>query len=372
MLEERAGSPGGGDDEDTAMPGSAFSANAPIEGPGLWTGAELTAAGATDWLYELTREDVSELLGAVAKVRRLGLELHQIAPRHFELPLLGPRLARIGRELEFGRGFKLIRGFPVDELEMEELRIAYFGLSTHLGIPLAQSTKNDILGDVRDETTVVDVNLRGYTSNIELGFHNDCVDVVGLLCVRPAKSGGVSRIVSAVAVYNIMMAERPDLFEVLHDEPCFYYWQDDAPPDQLGYYWFHAFSYFEGRLTTRWLPRALLGFQEEVESLPRMSGQLREALVYAGEVANRKGMAFDMSFRRGDIQYLSDARIWHARTAFEDYEDPSLRRHLLRVWLSRYWQERTAPDLDNVGTVLADATSWPRRRVYPVPVYETW
>lgn len=349
-----------------------FFAPAPIDSPGTWTGAGLAGEGATDWLYELTDDDVAEVVAAVAAVRRRGLDLTQIAPRHFELPRLGPTLKRIARELEFGRRFKLLRGFPLDELASDDVRIAYFGLSTHLGIPLGQSTKNDILGDVRNETTVIDVNLRGYTSNIELAFHNDCVDVVGLCCLRPARSGGTSRIVSALSVYNTVMTERPDLFAALHDEPCYYYWQDDAPPDQLGYYWFHAFSYFEGRVTTRWLPRTLINFQEQVPELPRMSDRLREALIFAGEVAEREGMAFDMHFRRGDIQYLSDGQIWHARTAFEDDEDPALRRHLLRVWLSRYWQQRTAPDLDNVADVLGDAAVWPRRRVYPVEVFGTW
>ncbi len=354
------------------MAACSFAAPAPIESPGAWTGGELNRSGAADWLYELSEGDAAEMLRAVAAVKRRGLGLTEIAPRHFELPRLGPRLKRIARELEFGRGFKLLRGFPLDELGADDARIAYFGLSTHLGIPLAQSTKNDILGDVRNETTVIDVNLRGYTSNIELAFHNDCVDVVGLCCLRPARAGGTSRIVSAVSVHNTVMSERPDLFEALHDEPCYYYWQADAPPDQLGYYWFHAFSYFEGRLTTRWLPRALLSFQEQVPALPRMSDRLREALLFAGEVAERDGMAFDMHFQRGDIQYLSDGQIRHARTAFEDDEDPSLRRHLLRVWLNRYWQQRTAPDLDNVADALGDASVSPRRRVYPVEVHGTW
>ena len=28
------------------------------------------------------------------------------------------------------------------------------------------------------------------------------------------------------------------------------------------------------------------------------------------------------------------AQIWHARTAFEDWEEPARKRHLLRLWLS--------------------------------------
>jgi Taurine catabolism dioxygenase TauD, TfdA family len=349
-----------------------FTAEVPIETPAAWTGEEITRSGSDDWRYELDDDDVSEVLGAVEKLKARGLDLAQIAPRNFELPRLGPKMKRISRELEFGRGFKLLRGLPVDSLALEDTRLAFFGLSTHLGIPVAQSTKNDILGDVRDETTVVDVNVRGYKSRIQLDYHNDCVDVVGLGCVRPARSGGVSRIVSAVSVYNVVMQERPDLFRVLHDEPCYYYWQVDGPPEQLDYYWFHAFSYFEGRLTTRWLPGALFRFQEDVPHLPRMSDELREALEFAQSVANRDPMALDMHFQRGDVQYLSDAQIWHSRTAFEDDEDPSLRRHLLRVWLSRYWQTRTAPDLDNSADALGDAAVWPRRRIYPVPVYDTW
>ncbi len=354
------------------MSSISYMAVGPLESPAVWTGREIVESGETDWVHELSGLEIAEVLQAVARVRARGLDIAEIAPRNFELPRLGPIMKRIGRELEFGRGFKLVRGFPVDELDHAGLRLAYFGLSTHLGIPLAQSTKNDILGDVRDETTVHDVNLRGYTSNVELDFHNDCVDIVGLHCVRAAKKGGASRIVSALAVHNVLMAERPDLFRVLHEEPCYYYWQNDAPAGQLPYYWYRAFSYFEGRLTTRWLPGTLLRFQQQVPELPRMSAELAEAFAVAQEIANRDGMALDMNFRPGDIQYLSDGQIWHARTAFEDYEEPDRRRHLLRVWLSRYFQVRPAPDSDNVGDTLGDAAVSPRRRIYPVPLYDTW
>jgi len=36
----------------------------------------------------------------------------------------------------------------------------------------------------------------------------------------------------------------------------------------------------------------------------------------------------------GDMQFLSNHTIAHARTAYQDFADPAARRHLLRLWLS--------------------------------------
>jgi len=349
-----------------------FMPQSPLASPATWTGEKIATSGMTDWLLELSQPELTELSAAVAAARRRSLAVSEIAPANFELPLLGPKLKRIGREVEFGRGFSLIRGLPAVDLSLEELRLAFFGMSTYLGIPLGQSGKNDILGDVRNEAAVLDENTRGYKLGEALAYHNDCVGIVGLLCVRPARSGGVSKIVSATAVHNIVMIERIDLLRALYDEPCYYSWQGDGPVGQLNYYWFRCFSYFEGRLTTRWLPREVMQFHDDMPEIPRMSAQLREALEFTDAVANRDGLAFDMRFQPGDIQYLNDSVIWHSRTAYEDDPDLSRRRHLLRVWLNPYAPRPVAPDLENIHDALGDAAVWPRRRIYPVPVHDTW
>lgn len=50
-------------------------------------------------------------------------------------------------------------------------------------------------------------------------------------------------------------------------------------------------------------------------------------------IANAPSFHVEMNFESGDIQFLNNARVLHAREAFDDSDDPAERRHLLRLWL---------------------------------------
>jgi len=52
------------------------------------------------------------------------------------------------------------------------------------------------------------------------------------------------------------------------------------------------------------------------------------------EIASSPDFFLDMELEPGDIQWLSNHTILHARTAYEDHEEPERKRHLLRLWLS--------------------------------------
>ena len=41
-----------------------------------------------------------------------------------------------------------------------------------------------------------------------------------------------------------------------------------------------------------------------------------------------------MDLEPGDVQLLSNHTVLHARTDYEDYSEPELKRHLLRLWIS--------------------------------------
>src|SRR6202043_1246613 len=111
--------------------------------------------------------------------------------------------------VESGIGMALIRGLPVDRKDCDFLARILWGLGTHIGIALPQSSKGDVIGHVKDfggdsglPTT------RGYESRIALPFHTDRCDITMLMCVRPACSGGDSSVVSGLAVHNLMLARR--------------------------------------------------------------------------------------------------------------------------------------------------------------------
>jgi len=337
----------------------------PIETRGAWLGQDL-ASTPQRWTYHLTGTDVAELCHALGSVRDRGLALHQIASRDFVLPTLGPRLKTLTRDIAEGLGFLLLRGFPTEGLSVEDITTLYFGCLTHVGLPIAQSAGNDLVGHVRDEGGPA-ATTRGYQTSKALGYHSDSSDLVALFCVKPAASGGLSKIMSAVKVHNIVQAERPDLLRVLYEQPFHCSWSGHEPKGQPPYYWVRFFSWYGGRLQ-------ISGIKERYVDDPPLSPEQREAVAFVRGIQESREaeLHLPMDFEPGDVQILDNSIIWHSRTAFADHEDPALRRHLLRVWLNYYAERPVAPDFWNRYDAVGQLTSSPKRALFDVEVYDTW
>jgi hypothetical protein len=172
------------------------------------------------------------------------------------------------------------------------------------------------------------------------------VDVVGLFCQRKAKKGGASYLVSALTIHNVLRKERPDLIEVLH-QPFNLDWRGENPEGEQPWYTCPMFSYHDGKLTSRITSRAFF------ESVVRHGEHLaltdlqREALDVVQEISERESLRLSMGFQQGDIQFINNHQILHAREDYEDYDDPKLKRHLLRMWISFPAEHRRslAPEL---------------------------
>ena len=70
------------------------------------------------------------------------------------------------------------------------------------------------------------------------------------------------------------------------------------------------------------------------DDVPPFTRDEQELLDLYEEIASSPDFFLDMELEPGDIQRLSNHTILHARTAYDDYEEPERRRHLLRLWLS--------------------------------------
>jgi hypothetical protein len=314
----------------------------------------------------LTPDDRADVQEALVQARKYQVEAHCLSSRNFELPILGPKLRRFARDISEGMGFVLIRGFPTEGLGLDDITLMYFGCLTHIGIPIAQSASNDLIGHVRDEGTVA-ATTRGYQTNKSLGYHSDSADLVSLFCVRPAQSGGRSRILSAVTVHNIIQSERPDLLRVLYDEPFYCSWSGQQPSGQSPFYWTRFFSWSGGRLHTS-------GIKEKYAESPAMSDAQWEAIGFIRTLLDTREdeLVLDMDFEPGDVQILDNSIVWHSRTSFVDHPDPSQRRHLLRVWLNYYAERPVAPDFSNRYDMVGQRTTSPKRRLFDVEVFDTW
>jgi len=304
-------------------------ATAPVGGAAAWRGPDV--AGRSDWLVRLGREEIAELEAAARGCS--GLALERIGRAEFVLPALAPRIRQWAAELDGGRGFLLLRGLPVAEWGEELSSMVFWGLGHHLGIPGGQNPQEELLGHVRNYGEDADNPfVRKYRTAANIAYHCDLADVVGLLCLQPAKSGGASRIVSSVAVHDELLRRRPDLVARLY-EPFLLDTRDEARDGRMPWVPVQPCCHADGRLRTFYHSDYFRSVERH-ESAPRFTPLERELMDLYEDIASSPQLYLDMNFQAGDVQFISNHTVLHARTGYEDWPEPARTRHLLRLWLS--------------------------------------
>ena len=312
----------------------------PVRGESTWVGADMRA---TDrWLYRLSVHDVADLEHGLASVRKRGLQI-PFSRSDFPIGEFADTLATLRREMENGTGVVLVRDFPVDRWGLDGSRLCYWGIGAHLGTALAQTPRAELLIDVRDEggDQYKDPTARGFHTNRRLPFHNDQGDVVGLLCLRTAKAGGLSSVASAAAIHNEILAMRPDLLAVLY-EPYYSDIRGEEPPGRKPYYAEPRFSMWNNKLFCVH-GRTYIDSAQRFPEVPRLTKAQIDAMELVDKIAQSEKFRLDMDFLPGDIQFLNNHVVLHTRTDFEDHPEPDKKRHLLRLWLRTPAYEELPP-----------------------------
>lgn len=295
-----------------------------------WHGPEMAAR--SDWIRAFTDEEIRELERAVDAVANR--EIIELRGSDFDLPLLDALLAQIRDDVVDGRGFALLRGLPVEEWSLERIACAYWAMGSRIGVPVSQNRVGNLLGHVTDVGgDAHHPNQRGHQSSDALAFHTDIgAEIVGLLCLRGARTGGESALVSAAALWNELVAERPDLAEVLTDT---YYFdrRNEVVEGQKPWCDMPVFCPLEGHVVASFVPE-FIGSAQRFEDVPQMTRRQEEALAKIKELANDSRFKLEMDFQPGDIQLVNNLVLLHSRTEYEDWPEAERRRHLLRLWLS--------------------------------------
>lgn len=304
----------------------------PIGGPAAWYGRDL--AQQTDWIFEFAPYELEEIDTAIRQHVADGREMDQISPETFKLPKLSERLADTLGEVLTGRGFILLRGFPVDRYSVPEAAIAYLGVGAHFGKFRSQNAMGHLLGHVRDiGKDIRDKTTRYYQTNRGLEYHTDSSDIVALLCLKTAKSGGASRIVSSVTLHDEILKRRPDLWEVLfHAFPTDR--RGEIPPGKKPWFDVPVFNWYAGALTTIYVGQYIRSAQENFPEARRLTDIEVEAIDFLDTLCNDPELNLTMDFRPGDMQFLHNHQLLHSRTDYEDWDEPEKKRHLLRLWVS--------------------------------------
>jgi hypothetical protein len=301
-----------------------------VEGASAWIGAEL-ARHPEQWIYTLSPADIAEIETAVATVR--GRDLATLTQADFSLPALGPVLDGMREEVLSGRGFVLIRGLPVEGRPIADSALAYWAIGMRFGNPRSQNAMGHLLGHVTDlGLAASDPNVRTYQTTERQHFHTDSCDIVALLCLKTAKSGGLSSIVSSMAIYNEMARRRPDLLARLF-RPFATDRRGEVPVGEKPYFDTPVYTDHAGYLSAIYSGTYIRSAQRFAE-VPRFTREDVAALELFDDLANDKELRLDMELRPGDMQFLHNHTCLHDRTAFVDWPEPERKRHLLRLWLA--------------------------------------
>jgi hypothetical protein len=283
--------------------------------PAAWRGDDLRAD--TSWVVELDEEQRTELREAL---------------RTGELQTLQPVLRSWRQQLQAGLGVLLVRGVPVEGLDDDAARAMFTLLGRQLGEPVSQNKEGDLITDIRDVgNDPSDPEVRLYTTAAEQDFHTDGADLIGLLCLRTAREGGLNRVVSSVTVYDEIARQRPDLAPLLlQDWHFFLHTQADGTPLTFAM----PIVRRDGDVTASFFIPWYIRRAQGLPGVPDLTPEQDEVLRLYEETANRPDLYLDMDFRPGDMQWIRNAVVLHKRTAYVDWPEPERRRHLLRLWLA--------------------------------------
>ena len=301
-----------------------------VQGKSAWIGSEL-ARRPEEWIYALSALEIAEIDAAVTACR--GRDIAALTRAGFPLPVFGPVLERVRQELLNGRGFVLLRGLPVEGRPIADSAAAFFGIGAYLGSARSQNAKGHVLGHVRDlGLATSDPNARTYQTTERQHFHTDSCDIVGLLCLKAAKSGGLSSVTSSNSVYNAMAERHPDLVRRLF-QPFSTDRRGEIPEGKQPFFDMPVFHDYQGYLSAIY-SRTYIRSGQRFPEARRLTDEDVAALDCFDRLAEDTTLRLDMELRPGDIQFVHNHTILHDRTSFVDWPDPERKRHLLRLWLA--------------------------------------
>ena len=280
---------------------------------------------------DLPDDDLAELESAARRLAANGVDPVDAGPDDLPLGPLAPLVAEVRTEVLDGRGIALLRGFPVQRCTVDEVALMFWGIGLRLGRAVSQSVMGERLGHVMDVTDV-DPHARAYRNRSELSPHSDPGDLLSFLCIRPAMTGGVSRFVSSLSVFEKIRRERPDLLVVLARGFRYHRFGEEGPGDDpVTPHRVPVFSECNGLVSGRFV-REYVEIAADKDHSIVLTDVEREAIGYLEATANRPDLALDFTMAAGEAVVANNFTVFHARTAFTD--DPDRRRHLLRLWLA--------------------------------------
>ena len=305
----------------------------PVAGPSAWRGDVLSQG--TEWIHVLTDGERTELEELGRRFVAENPDLRTVTADDYPYDACTAMNDECAQQMDSGRGFILVRGLRTAEYGDTLAGAIFFIMGLHLGQPIGQNQMGDLLDHVvaTSNKTMDDPGALPSRIRDRLPFHSDSSDVVALMCLRGAKAGGASSLVSGTTIYNELLGRRPDLAPKLF-EPFHWDWRRQDPDSPELTYSSPVLSYVDGTFST-YAGMSMIFSAQEYPGVPQLSTEQVEVLNLFDEISQEQGLAIDMHFQEGDVQWLLNYAALHSRTSYDDYPEPERRRHLLRLWLKR-------------------------------------
>lgn len=300
----------------------------PITDASAWRGADLQDD--RTWEYTLSEPQVEELDRALRQVTQRGLQLAEITMAHFPLPACANLIQRIQHDLSWGRGFALLRGFPVEGYPLEAIETLYWGFCSHIGTGISQNSDAGLIHYVTDGYLRPQQGSRGVGSPKATSLHVDLTDCVSLLCVRQAPDDPPSRLASSTTVHNELLKQCPEALETLYKG---YHWsrlgEEASGESPVSDYRVPLFSQVDGKVACRYNRFWIRPGMEHVgEPLSEMDNEILDTF---DQIAHETRLEFP--FHPGDVQFCNNYTVLHGRAAHQEVIEEDRKRLLLRIWM---------------------------------------
>jgi alpha-ketoglutarate-dependent taurine dioxygenase len=308
----------------------------PIEGASAWRRADIRNE---DYRVVLSGACLDEIRRAAEDIRAHPLPAILRSPADFDMTNCHAAMAEVRRILKQGVRFAVVDRLPLDELGNDEAQAIYWLLSSMVARPVAQKLDGTMIYNVWDtgKQALPGSGVRPDSTNIEIRFHIDNAynttppEFVGLLCLRTAKSGGISRVLSFHTVYNRLLAEHREHLPRLY-RPFWFDRQREFFPGEPETFFAPVFEDGdEGELRARFSVHQInSGYA--MKGTP-VDNEGAAALAATLDIFEDPEVSIDFEFQPGEIQFVDNRTLGHSRTEYEDHPEPERRRHLIRLWL---------------------------------------
>ena len=308
--------------------------DATIPAPGGWRRADVRPE---DYRVVLSAACLDEIWSAADAIERHPLPTVLLDPAEFELAHCRAAMARVRAALTEGVRFAVVDRLPIEALAPDTATAIYWLLASLVARPVAQKLDGTMIYDVHDtgRQALPGSGVRPDKTNIELKPHNDNSyntappDHVALLCVRTARNGGRSRVMSFLTAHNLVRERHAALLPRLY-RPFWFDRQREFFPGEPPIFSAPVYDY-DGVLRARFSSHQIHGgYVLKGEPIDAAGAAAIAAL---GEMFDDPDLTVEFEMAPGELQFVNNRAIGHSRTAFEDHPEPERRRHLVRLWL---------------------------------------